>query len=148
MTQPKGARPSGNGSKPPGGAGGPKKTTPARIQGMPARGGGPPWMGAGMPAEKPMTFWPSAKRLMRRLSPYRARLIAIVALGVSSVFLSVTVPKILGRATDVLFAGVVGKQLPAGTTKQQAIDGALKSDLCVQRATDIEQKGRDGHGAL
>ena len=111
MTQPNGARPSGNGAKPragapgvaggapgasgPGGAsglggpgsapGGPKKTTPARIQGMPARSGGPPWMGAGLPAEKPMTFWPSARRLMRRLSPYRARLIAIVSLGVSSV---------------------------------------------------------------
>ena len=137
MTQPNGAKPSGNGVKPPaaaqsapggpGAAGGPKKTTPARIQGMPARSGGPPWMGAGLPAEKPMTFWPSAKRLMRRLSPYRARLVAIVSLGVSSVFLSVTVPKILGRATDVLFAGVVGKQLPAGTTKQQAIDGAIAS---------------------
>ena len=27
------------------------------------RGGGPPWMGAAMPAEKAMTFVPSAKRL-------------------------------------------------------------------------------------
>jgi ATP-binding cassette subfamily B protein len=81
-------------------------------------------MGAGLPAEKPMTFWPSARRLLRRLQPYRVRLTAIVTLGVSSVLFSVVVPKILGHATDVLFAGVVGKQLPAGTTKQQAVDAA------------------------
>jgi ATP-binding cassette, subfamily B, multidrug efflux pump len=99
--------------------------TAARIPGAAgARQGGPPWMGAGMPAEKPMTFWPSAKRLMMRLRPFRARLVAIVSLGVSSVILSVVVPKILGHATDVLFTGVIGKQLPAGTTKEQAVEAA------------------------
>jgi ATP-binding cassette subfamily B protein len=81
-------------------------------------------MGAGMPAEKSMRFWPSAKRLVRRLSPYRARLIAVVALGAMSVLFSVVVPKILGWATDVLFAGVVGRQLPAGTSREQAVEGA------------------------
>jgi ATP-binding cassette, subfamily B, multidrug efflux pump len=117
MTQPNGAKPAGNGA-------GPAKTTPARIAGNPGRQAGPPWMNAGLPAEKPMTFWPSARRLLRRLSPYRTQLIAIVSLGVSSVVLAVVVPTILGRATDVLFAGVVGKQLPAGGTKEQAVEAA------------------------
>ncbi len=40
------------------------------------RGGGPPWMGAAMPAEKAMTFGPSARRLLRRLRPERARIAA------------------------------------------------------------------------
>ena len=102
---------------------GPKKTA-ARIPGAGPRQGGPPWMGAGMPAEKSMNFWPSAKRLMRRLAPYRTRLIAVVSLGTASVVLSVVVPKILGLATDVLFAGVIGARIPAGTTKEQAVDGA------------------------
>jgi ATP-binding cassette subfamily B protein len=112
------------GTKPGGTGDGPVKTTPARLPGAGPRPAGPPWMSAGMPVEKSMTFWPSAKRLMRRLSPYRVRLIAIVALGTTSVLLSVVVPKILGRATDILFAGVIGGRLPAGTTKQEAVDAA------------------------
>jgi ATP-binding cassette, subfamily B, multidrug efflux pump len=37
--------------------------------------------------------------------------------------LSVIGPKILGMATDVIFTGFIGKQLPAGVTKEQAIAG-------------------------
>jgi ATP-binding cassette subfamily B multidrug efflux pump len=44
-----------------------------------------------------------------------------VTFGVISVALYVSGPKILGDATNVLFDGVVGKQLPPGTTKAQAI---------------------------
>jgi ATP-binding cassette, subfamily B, multidrug efflux pump len=88
------------------------------------RGGGPPWMHTGMPAEKPMTFWPSVQRLLLRLRPYRMRSSLIVALALASVTLSVIGPKILGHATDVIFAGVIGKQLPAGSTLQEAVDSA------------------------
>ena len=42
-------------------------------------------------------------------------------MGCASVSFIVFGPKILGSATDVLFNGVVGKRLPAGLTKQQAI---------------------------
>ena len=37
------------------------------------------------------------------------------------IVLSVIGPRILGRATDVIFTGVIGKQLPAGATKEQAV---------------------------
>ena len=47
--------------------------------------------------------------------------VLVVALGVISVALSVIGPKLLGHATDLIFAGVVGKQLPAGISKDQAI---------------------------
>ena len=47
--------------------------------------------------------------------------VLLVALGVISVALSVIGPKLLGDATDLIFAGVVGKQLPAGISKDQAI---------------------------
>jgi ATP-binding cassette subfamily B protein len=99
------------------------KTTPARLPGGNRRPGGPPWMGAGMPAEKSMTFWPSAKRLMRRLRAYRMALLLVVSLGTASVALSVYVPKILGQATDIIFSGVIGQRLPAGTTREQAVAG-------------------------
>jgi ATP-binding cassette subfamily B multidrug efflux pump len=107
----------------------PNKTVPARMPGGPAGrpGGGPPWMaaaGAGMPAEKSMTFWPSAKRLLGRLRPYRLQLSVIIALAVASVGLSVTGPKILGHATDIIFSGVLGNRLPEGSTLQQAVERA------------------------
>ncbi len=106
----------------------PKGPVPGRLPAAGARrGGGPPWMNVGQPAEKSMTFGPSAKRLLRRLRPYQAQLLVIVALGVVSVTLSVIGPKILGRATDIIFAGLMGKDLPAGSTVQQAADRARAS---------------------
>ncbi|HLT10518.1 MAG TPA: ABC transporter ATP-binding protein [Micromonosporaceae bacterium] len=81
-------------------------------------------MGAGMPVERSMNFLPSAKRLIRRLSPYRVQLVLIIALAVVSVGLTVVVPKILGQATDIIFAGLIGRQLPAGITAEQAAEAA------------------------
>ncbi len=81
-------------------------------------------MSAGMPAEKSLNFGPSAKRLIGQLKPERPLAFAVVGITVASVALSVVGPKILGHATNLIFAGVIGKQLPAGITQQQAIDAA------------------------
>ena len=89
---------------------------------MRAGGFGP--FGGGMPAEKPMTFWPSVRRLMGRLSPERVKLVTVLALGVASVAFMVIGPKILGRATDLIFAGAIGRQLPAGLTNAQVVAAA------------------------
>src|SRR5262249_17875275 len=45
-------------------------------------------------------------------------------LGITGTAISVAVPRILGHATDLLFNGVVGRGLPAGITKDQAIADA------------------------
>ncbi|MCO1595164.1 ABC transporter ATP-binding protein/permease [Micromonospora sp. RHAY321] len=84
-------------------------------------------MTAGMPAEKSMNFGPSARRLLGRLRPHRLHLTAIVTLAVVSVGFSVAGPKILGHATDLIFSGVIGRQLPAGTTTEQAVAAARAS---------------------
>jgi ATP-binding cassette subfamily B protein len=81
----------------------------------------------GMPTEKSKTFWPSVRRLLRRLSPERVRLGAIVALALVSVSFMVIGPKILGRATDIIFSGFIGRRLPAGTTQEQAVAAARAS---------------------
>ncbi|MBM7079646.1 ABC transporter ATP-binding protein [Micromonospora humida] len=101
----------------------PEETTPKRLPAAGRRGGGPPWMSAGMPAEKSMNFGPSARRLLGRLRPHRVTLTGIIALAVTSVGFSVIGPKILGHATDIIFAGVIGRQLPPGTTVDQAVSG-------------------------
>ena len=84
------------------------------------RGGGPPWMGAAMPAEKAMSFGPSARRLVGRLRPARTQILAVTALAVTSVTLSVVGPKLLGHATDLIFAGFIGSRLPSGLSLQDA----------------------------
>ena len=92
---------------------------PNRPQGM--RGPGHMMGGAGMPAEKSLDFWPSAKRLLRRLSPERALVAVVILLTVLGVSFSVIGPKILGNATNLIFEGIIGKQLPAGVTKDQVV---------------------------
>jgi ATP-binding cassette subfamily B multidrug efflux pump len=100
-------------------------TVPRRL---PAAGrgarSGPPWMSAGLPAEKSMNFGPSARRLMGRLSPERWRVLGVVALAVAGVTLSVLGPRLLGHATDIIFAGVLGARLPSGASLQQVVDAA------------------------
>jgi ATP-binding cassette subfamily B multidrug efflux pump len=80
------------------------------------------FMGGG-PVEKSMDFKGSGLRVLRLLRPERAMVIGVLLCGVASVGLSVTGPKILGRATDLIFAGVIGGHLPAGTTVAQDVAG-------------------------
>ena len=99
---------------------------PARIgpPGSAPAGGGPFGRGMGVPVEKSMNFGPSARRLLARMAPERPLIALIVLLALISVALSVIAPKILGHATDLIFAGLVGKQLPSGITKDQAVAAA------------------------
>ena len=98
---------------------------PARPTGPAGPGfGRGPMAAMGMPAAKAMSFGPSARRLLGRLAPERVMLTGVVLLAVTSVSLSVAGPRILGRATDIIFAGVLGRQLPAGLTTEQAAAAA------------------------
>ena len=83
-----------------------------------------PMMPGGMPAEKSMDFRGSGRRLLGVLRPERAKVAGVMSLAVVSVALVVLGPKILGTATNIIFEGVIGRQLPAGITRQQAIDSA------------------------
>jgi ATP-binding cassette subfamily B multidrug efflux pump len=89
------------------------------------RHSGPPHMAMGMPAEKSMSFGPSARRLLSWLAPERVKVTTVIVLVVLSVVLNSVGPKILGRATDLIFAGLVGRMLgtniPAGTSRADVI---------------------------
>jgi ATP-binding cassette subfamily B protein len=97
------------------------KTT-ERVQAGPGPGRGP--FGGGMIGQKSLEFGPSAKRLLGRLRPERPKVVAVLVAAVLSVGLSAIGPKVLGRATDLIFAGAIGNRLPAGMTKAEAIDAA------------------------
>ncbi|WP_323054710.1 ABC transporter ATP-binding protein [Arthrobacter sp. MI7-26] len=98
---------------------------PPRPPMGPGRGG--PFAGMNVPAEKAMNFLPSAKRLLGTLRPERMWLTLVLVLAVASVTLSVIGPRLLGQGTNLIFAGVVSKQLPAGISKAQLIDGLRAS---------------------
>ncbi|ORB86302.1 ABC transporter ATP-binding protein [Mycobacterium kansasii] len=71
--------------------------------------------------EKPQSFAGSAMRLAHRLTPHTRLIAAVLAASVGGIALAVIGPRVLGHATDLLFNGVIGKQLPPGLTKDQAI---------------------------
>jgi len=75
-------------------------------------------MGAG---RKSKDLGATVRRLAGRMRTERTKLILAVMLGITSVTFMVLGPKILGNATNVLFNGIIGKRLPAGVTKAQAI---------------------------
>ena len=92
-----------------------------RIEGQgPGPGRGP--MGGGMVGQKAMDFGPSAKRLLARMRPDRGPAVLVVLLGVVSVALMSTGPRILGHATDLVFAGLFSSKIPAGSTQAQAVE--------------------------
>jgi ATP-binding cassette subfamily B protein len=64
----------------------------------------------GMPMEKSRDFGTATRRLARRMRQERARLIAVVVLAVCSISMSVVVPRVLGRATDVIVRGVLSPE--------------------------------------
>lgn len=79
--------------------------------------------GHGAPGQKAMNFGPSAKRLIGKLGAERPILLLILALAAISVVFNVIGPKILGQATDIIFSGAIGAQLPAGVPKDDIIAG-------------------------
>ncbi len=92
----------------------------------PMRGPRGMMMGSG-PAEKSLNFGPSARRLLSQLRPDRALAFTGVFFTVVGVTLSVIGPRLLGHATNIIFGGIIGKQLPAGMTQAQAVAAAKAS---------------------
>ncbi|TDB38273.1 MAG: ABC transporter ATP-binding protein [Actinobacteria bacterium] len=98
---------------------------PAAGRGPGPGPGGGPFGGHGMtaPVVKARDFKGSLNRLGGYLKPFRIHLVVIVLLAVVSVTFSIMGPKILGKATNLIFEGVIGKTLganfPAGTTGEQ-----------------------------
>ena len=96
-----------------------------RVQAGPGPGRGP--MGGGQIGQKANTFWPSTKRLLARMSPYRLKAYAVLVLTVISVIATALGPKLLGHATDLIFSGLIGGRLPEGLTKSEAV-AQLRAD--------------------
>jgi ATP-binding cassette subfamily B protein len=74
------------------------------------------------PENRSLDFRKSSRQLVARFRPERVTIVTLVLCVVVSVVLSVIGPKILGKATDLVFAGIIGRQMPAGATKEQVLE--------------------------
>ncbi|NMP24725.1 ABC transporter ATP-binding protein [Sulfobacillus harzensis] len=82
-------------------------STQNRPGGFGPRGGGP--MGLAMPVQKAKNPRATLIRLIGQFRPFWARLILVTTAAMLSTVFSIWSPKILGRATTVLFQGFVAK---------------------------------------
>ncbi|BBZ22332.1 ABC transporter ATP-binding protein [Mycolicibacter hiberniae] len=87
------------------------------------------------PADRAGQFWPTALRLASRMGPERRLIAGVIGLSLAGISLGVAGPRILGHATDLVFSGILGRGLPAGITKQQAVAAA-------------RQQGRDAYAEM
>ncbi|RIS06696.1 ABC transporter ATP-binding protein [Mycobacteroides abscessus] len=76
------------------------------------------------PAERSRNFRGTAIRMVKRLAPQRFLTATVITLSMTGIAIGVIGPRILGHATDLLFNGVIGRQLPAGQSREQAVETA------------------------
>ncbi|CPW24374.1 Probable ABC transporter%2C ATP-binding protein [Mycobacteroides abscessus] len=76
------------------------------------------------PAERSRDFRGTAIRMVKRLAPQRFLTTTVITLSMTGIAIGVIGPRILGHATDLLFNGVIGRQLPAGQSREQAVEAA------------------------
>ena len=75
----------------------------------------------GGPPQKSKDFKGSLRRLLREVGEERKSLYAVFILITAAVTIGSFGPKILGRATNEIFYGFLGRKLPAGLTKAQVV---------------------------
>ena len=113
-------------------------------------GGGPMHGMFGPPPSKSKDFRGSLQRLLRELGPERKIISVVFLLITASVVIGSFGPKILGRATNYVFYGFLGRRMPAGISKAQAIAGLRAkgenrlADM-LQKSSVIPGKGIDFH---
>src|SRR5487761_2028581 len=121
---------------------------PARRPAGP--GGGPMHGMFGPPPTKSKDFRGSLKRLLKELGPERKVMTLVFGLITTSVVIGSFGPKILGRATNYVFYGFLGRRMPSGISKAQAIAGLRAkgenrlADM-LQKSSVIPGKGIDFH---
>nr|WP_211350883.1 ABC transporter ATP-binding protein [Nocardioides plantarum] len=99
-------------------------------------------MGGGMVAQKAMDFGPSARRVLRRMAPDRWPALLVVVISVASVAMMAVGPLFLGRATDLVFNGFIGRQFPAGTPEADLPDAVQGQDVVPGAGVDFDAVGR------
>lgn len=70
--------------------------------------------GGGMPVEKAKNFKKTMATLIQYLKPFNLLLIIVILFAIGSTIFSIIGPKILGKATELLFEGIIAKATTSG----------------------------------
>lgn len=95
------------------------------------RGGNRP----GMPADKAKDFKGTVKKLLKELKPYRLSLIIVMIFTVLSVIFNTIAPRVMGKATTEVFAGLVSKLNGVGQMNYELIAKILIYTLIIYLAS-------------
>ena len=100
-----------------------------------------PMAGLGVPVQKARDFKGTLRRLTGYLAPHRTALTIVVASGVISTLFSVVGPKLMGRATTVIFEGYLSRRLgrPEAGIDFGAVGGILQTLLVIYVASAVFQ---------
>jgi ATP-binding cassette subfamily B protein len=90
-----------------------------------------PMAGLGVPVQKAKDFKGTLRRLTGYLAPHRTSLTIVVVAGVISTLFSVIGPKLMGRATTVIFEGYLARRLGRGTGIDFGTVGGIIQTLLV-----------------
>lgn len=100
----------------------------------------------GAPPAKSKDFKGSLRRLLDELKPERHILLTVFSLITAAVTVGAFGPKILGRATNQIFDGFIGKKLPVTLTKDQVIAGLRAKGESAQADMLAKSSVIPGHG--
>ncbi|HLK00434.1 MAG TPA: ABC transporter ATP-binding protein [Streptosporangiaceae bacterium] len=101
---------------------------------------------AGPSLERPKDFKGSVRRLLSMLRPERPIIVIASITAAASVAASVWGPKVLGQATNIIFAGFIGKHLSPHATKQQVVAQLRASGKGNQAGLVSSLPIQPGHG--
>ncbi|MDR2508930.1 MAG: ABC transporter ATP-binding protein/permease [Candidatus Ancillula sp.] len=104
-----------------------------------AKRGGGPGMGPQVAMEKPKNFKQAIWRLVKMFLSHRLRATALIVTLIISAGLSAVGPKVLGEATNVLFNGLISKQVT------QTIECSLPSNVTIDQ---VKGQLEDANGHL
>ncbi len=103
------------------------------------------------PGQKAVNFSGTIRRLVRMLKPARFKLLGIIVLTAIAVVLQVAAPAVLGRATDLIYTGVLGRvlaDLPQDLSSAETVqyleeEGRTELANMVGRADVVPGQGID-----
>ncbi len=90
-------------------------------------GGGPGMMAGMMPGAKPKDFKGSITKLIGYLGKHKWTIIFVYTLAIVSTVFTILGPKILGKATDELFTGIMSRITGTGSVNFEKIGGIILS---------------------
>jgi ATP-binding cassette subfamily B multidrug efflux pump len=136
----------GSGGPGTGGPGGPGRPGGPGFGGPGRRGPGMMGFGMGLPPAKAKDLRGSLRRLAGTLRPETPRIGLVLVLAIVGVIGQVIGPKILGNAVTTILEGVFSRQMPAGLTQQQIVDGLRARGDAQQADMVAAMHLNPGHG--